>query len=662
MTKKDAADTSADAATSGETHSFQAEVSRLLHLMVHSVYSNKDIFLRELISNAADACERLRHAAVTDASLTADDPDFRIRLETDPAAKTLTIADNGVGMSHDEMIGNLGTIARSGTRAFLDGLQDAKDGSSLIGQFGVGFYSAFMVAGGVEVVSRAAGSNEAWRWLSDGMGSFTIDTVDLADAPVRGSRVTLHLNDDALDYAAPSTIERIVREYSAHVPVPIVLIAPAEPTTNEEGEEVAPEAGATQERQLADGSALWTKSKSEITDEEYREFYGHVSAQFDEPALTMHYRAEGRHEYNVLLFLPSMKPFDLFDPSRKGRVKLYVRRVFIADDVDILPAYLRFMRGVVDSEDLPLNLSREMLQSNPVLESIRKGVVNRVFSELQKLADNEPEKYIQVWETFGPVIKEGLYEDMEKRDKLFALARFHTTAGGSDEWRTLADYVADLKENQTQIFYATGENLAALKNSPQLEGYRARGIEVLLLADPVDAFWVQTALGFEGKPFRSVTQGSADLDAIPLPEDADKPDESADTAKSDVAKLAAFIKDVLGDTVSDVRASSRLAESPVCLVAPEHGPDRQFEKLMAQREDKGGQGGMGAFAPVLELNPRNALVKSIAAKVEDASAKAELEDSAWLLFDQARVLDGEVPSDPSGFAMRLGRLMSKNLG
>lgn len=647
------------AAGDGETHAFQAEVSRLLHLMVHAVYSNKDIFLRELISNAADACERARHRALTDAALTADDPEFRIRLETDPDAKQLTIADNGIGMSRDEMIENLGTIARSGTRAFLDGLSDAKDGSALIGQFGVGFYSAFMVAGDVDVVSRAAGAQEAWRWRSDGQGSFSVDAVDLADAPVRGTRVTLHLNDDALDYAKTGTIERIVREYSSHVPVPIVLIAPAAPTTGEDGEEIAPEAGATEERQLADGTALWTRSKSDITDEEYREFYGHVSQQFDEPALTLHYRAEGRHEYNVLLFLPSMKPFDLFDPSRKGRVKLYVRRVFIADDVEILPAYLRFVRGVVDSEDLPLNLSREMLQSNPVLEAIRKGVVNRVLSELQKLADNEPEQFIKIWETFGPVIKEGLYEDFEKRDKLFALSRFRTTAGGSNDWRTLAEYVADLKENQTQIFYATGENLTALKNSPQLEGYRARGIEVLLLADPVDAFWVQTALGFEGKPFRSVTQGSADLDAIPLPEDAEKPAEDDNKTSGDIAKLATFIKATLGDAVSDVRASSRLAESPVCLVAPENGPDRQFEKLMAQREENGG---MGAFAPVLELNPRNALVKSIAAKVEDASAKAELEDSAWLLFDQARVLDGEVPSDPTGFAARLARLMSKSLG
>ncbi|AXS42785.1 molecular chaperone HtpG [Breoghania sp. L-A4] len=639
---------------SGETHAFQAEVSRLLHLMVHAVYSNKDIFLRELISNSADACERLRHLAVTDASLTAEDPDFRIRLETDPDAKTLTIADNGIGMSRDEMIENLGTIARSGTRAFLDGLKDAKDGSALIGQFGVGFYSAFMVAREVEVTSRAAGSDEAWRWRSDGQGEFSVEPADLADAPARGTRVTLHLNDESLDYATPSAIERIVREYSSHVPVPIVLVAPARPERDEDGAEKPVEEGKTEERQLADGTALWTKPKSDITEDEYREFYGHVSAQFDEPALTLHYRAEGRHEYSVLLFLPSMKPFDLFDPSRKGRVKLYVRRVFIADDVDIMPAWLRFMRGVVDSEDLPLNISREMLQKNPVLDSIRKGVVNRVLSELQKLADNEPEKYIKIWETFGPVIKEGLYEDFEKRDKIFALARFRTTA--SDDWRSLADYVADLKENQTQIFYATGENLEALKRSPQLEGYRARGIEVLLLADPVDAFWVQTALGYEGKPFRSVTQGAADLDAIPLPEDSDKPEDDAGD-KGDIAKLATFIKEVLGNRVSDVRASSRLSESPVCLVAPEGGPDRQFEKLMSQRE-----GAMGGFAPVLELNPRNPLIKSIAARAGDATAKAELEDSAWLLFDQARVLDGEIPADPSGFAMRLGRLMSKNLG
>jgi molecular chaperone HtpG len=650
-----------------KAHAFQAEVARLLHLMVHSVYSNKDIFLRELISNAADACERLRHSALTAPELIKDDPEFAIRLEVDEAAKRLVVADNGIGMTQEEMIANLGTIARSGTRAFMDKLGEAKDGSALIGQFGVGFYSAFMVADQVEVVSRAAGSDEAWRWSSDGMGEFTVEPVDLAEAPARGSRVVLHLKDDALSYAKAANVERVVRAYSAHVPVPILLVdleakaaedaAPDEATEDEENEQLAK---APAERQLADGTALWTKSKSEVTAEEYKEFYGHVSGQYDDPALTLHYRAEGRHEYSVLIFLPSMKPFDLFDPDRKGRVKLYVRRVFIADDVDLLPAWLRFARGVIDSADLPLNLSREMLQHNPVLESIRKGVTNRILSELQKLSDNDPETFLKIWENFGPVLKEGIYEDFERKDKLLALARFRSSKDKGEGWRTLADYVADMKENQTQIFYATGSSVEAIASSPHLEGFRARGVEVLYLADPVDAFWVQMAQGFEGKPFQSVTQGAAALDAIPVEGDAEKADDAKDTDggdKADIGLVTAFLKETLGESVSDVRSSSRLSESPVCLVAPEHGPDRQLEKLMARQAGAAS----GAFAPVLEFNPSHALVEGLSRRLSSNGDKDELADMAWLLFDQARILDGDAPSDTAAFARRLGEVMRKGL-
>ncbi|MHC5656122.1 molecular chaperone HtpG [Stappia sp. ICDLI1TA098] len=630
-----------------ENHTFQAEVSRLLHLMVHSVYSNKDIFLRELVSNAADACERLRHAAVTAPELVRDDPDFEIRLEIDKEAGRLVVADNGSGMTRDELVSNLGTIARSGTRAFMDKLGEARDGSALIGQFGVGFYSAFMVADRVDVVSRAAGSDEIWRWTSDGLGTFTVEPVAADDpqVPARGSRVILTLKEDAGDYARPETIERIVRAYSAHVPVPITLSVV--------GEEAEP-------RRLADGNALWARPKSEIGEEEYKEFYGHVSGQYDDPALTLHYRAEGRHEYSVLLFLPSMKPFDLFNPDRKGRVKLYVRRVFIADDVDLLPAWLRFVRGVIDSADLPLNLSREMLQHNPVLDAIRKGVTNRIVSELQKLADNDREAYLTVWENFGAVLKEGLYEDFERREKLMGLARFRSSTGG-DEWRSLADYVAAMKENQTQIFYATGSSREAIASSPQLEGFRARGVEVLYLDDPVDAFWVQTAEGFEGKPFQSVTQGSAALDAMPLAEERkDAGDGDADdktTQKADIGLVTAFLKETLGDKVSDVRASSRLSESPVCLVAPEGGPDRQLEKLMSRQ-----QGALpGMFAPVLEFNPGHALLVGLSARLSAAGDKAELEDYAWLLLDQAAILDGELPVDAASFARRMAMVMRKGL-
>ncbi|MBN9023058.1 MAG: molecular chaperone HtpG, partial [Rhizobiales bacterium] len=562
---------------SRETRSFEAEVSKLLSLMVHSVYSNRDVFLRELISNAADACEKLRVTALEKPELLAEDPDFRITLVPDKIDGTLTIADNGIGMDRDELVGNLGTIARSGTRAFLDGLAGGAEGSALIGQFGVGFYSAFIVAKSVEVTSRKAGSDAAWRWTSDGQGTFTVEPVALEEAPLRGTRVLLRLADDARQYAEQATIERVVSEYSAHVPVPILLAL---------GDGAA-------DKTLADGSALWRKPKSSVTEAEYAEFYGHVSRQFDEPALTIHYRAEGRHEYSVLLFVPSMKPLDLFDPDRRGRVKLYVKRVFITDEAKILPAWLRFVRGVIDSEDLPLNLSREMLQKNPVLEAIGKGVTTRILADLDKLAGDDAERFEKVWEAFGPVLKEGIYEDAERRDALYRIARFRTTTGG-ESWRSLADYVAALRPNQTAIYYALGDDAEAIRRSPQLEGYARRGVEVLVLSDPVDAFWVRSALGFDGKPFQSVTQGAADLDKIPL---ADGVEEAEAAPESAVAALAARFKQTLGDRVNAVRPSARLTTSAVCLVAPDLGMDRQLEKFLSANDQL-----KARTAPVLELN------------------------------------------------------------
>ena len=635
------------AAAGAETHSFEAEVSRLLHLMVHAVYSNKEIFLRELISNAADACEKLRHTALTKPELTKDDPTLKITLSADGKAGTLKVVDNGIGMSKEELIENLGTIARSGTRAFLDqlaGSANGEDGSALIGQFGIGFYSAFMVADRVEVFSRRAGEAEAWCWSSDGMGAYEIAPANEEEAPVRGTKIVLYLKDDEKSFADGVSIRRIVREYSAHVPVPIRLM-----TYNEE-------ANAIDEEELTDGSALWLKSKSDITEAQYTEFYQHRAGQFDSPALTIHYRAEGRTEYNVLAFVPEHKPFDLFDPNRKGRIKLYVRRVFITDDADVLPAYLRFVRGIVDSEDIPLNISREMLQDNPILNAISKGVTNRILSELEKLAKNEEEKFASVWEAFGPVIKEGLYEDPERRDQLFKLVRFNTTKG---EMRTLAQYVADMKENQTAIFYALGDSKDAILASPQLEGYQARDVEVLLLSDAVDAFWVQTALGFDGKSFKSTSQGAADLDLIEKPqteEDKGKSEEEKAAEKGNVAELVTFVKETLGDAVSDVRISSRLATSPVCIVAPDYGPDRQLEKLM--RSQKGAEVGM---KPILEVNPDHGLIRMLADQLKAASDKAGLEDGAHLLLDQALILDGEHPSNPADFAARLSKVMMGGL-
>ena len=617
-----------------ENRTFEADVAKLLHLMVHSVYSDKDVFLRELISNAADACEKLRYESLSDAALAAGgSPQVTVTL--DPDARQIMIEDNGIGMSEAELVEALGTIARSGTKAFMERVASAKDaeGTQLIGQFGVGFYSAFMVADRVDVLSRRAGSDQAARWSSDGLGTYTVQPAETAKAPEHGTRVVLHLKEDATSYTERYRVQQIIKDQSGHVPVPISL-------------KEKPDAEA---EQIADGAALWTKPKSEISAEEYTDFYRSVAGQFDQPALTLHYRAEGLHEYSVLAFIPEMKPFDLFDPDRTGRMKLYVRRVFITDEAEILPRYLRFVRGLVDSSDLPLNVSREMIQQSPVLAAIQKGVSNRVLSELEKLSANDGEGYIKFWDNFGAVLKEGLYEDFARREQLLGLARFKSTASG-DNWRSLKDYVDGMKENQTAIYYATGSDLDRLLSSPQLEGFRARGIEVLLLTDQVDSFWVTAGVDYDGKPFKSVTQGLADLSLIPLPEG----EAAAPAASEEVTSFIDFAKELLKDQVSDVRVSERLTESPVCLVAAEHGMDRQLEKLLAAA----GRGG-GASAPVLELNPRHSLIVRLSGLQDSESLR---EDAAWLLLDEARIADGELPTDPRAFAERLGRIMAKALG
>ncbi len=619
-----------------ETRPFEADVAKLLHLMVHSVYSDKDVFLRELISNAADACEKLRYEGLSEPALLGDDGQPRITVTLDADNRQLAVEDNGIGMSEAELTEALGTIARSGTRAFMDRIAGAKDAedSQLIGQFGVGFYSAFMVADRIEVTSRRAGADAAAIWSSDGLGTYTIRPADTADAPARGTRVLLHLKEDAASYTQSFAVERTIKAQSGHVPVPIFL-------------KDKPDA---EPRQIADGAALWTKPKAEITAEEYQDFYRSAAGQYDAPALTLHYRAEGRHEYTVLAFIPGAKPFDLFDPDRAGRMKLYVRRVFITDEAQILPRYLRFVRGLVDSNDLPLNVSREMIQESPVLAAIQKGVANRILSELEKLSTGDAAQYLKIWDDFGAVLKEGLYEDYARRETLLGLARFKTTVSGG-EWRALKDYAAGLKDNQTAIYYATGTDLDRLASSPQLEGFRARGIEVLLLADQVDSFWVTSGIDYEGKPFKSVTQGLADLSLIPLAEG-----QEAGAAASDaVNAFIAFVKTTLGDAVSDVRASERLTESAVCLVAPEHGMDRQLEKLLA------GAGRIDAGAkPVLELNPRHALIARLGELGEREEALRE--DAAHLLFDEARIADGELPADPRAFAARLTRVLERGLG
>lgn len=618
-----------------ETKAFEADVSRLLHMMVHSVYSDRDVFLRELISNAADACEKLRYEAITLPELLGDDPKPRITVSVYPEAKVLTVEDNGIGMSREEMSEALGTIARSGTRAFIERVESGKVADSqFIGQFGVGFYSAFMVADRIDVLSRRAGSKEAWRWSSDGKGAYDIGPVPLSEAPKRGTRVVLHLMEDAVSYTETYKLERLVKSQSGHVPVPIAFV----------------EKPGSEARDIADGTALWVRAKSEIKPEEYTDFYRSVAGQYDEPAATIHFRAEGRHEYSALAFIPGSRPFDLFDQDRKGRMKLYVRRVFITDDADLLPRYLRFVRGLVDSADLPLNVSREMIQESPLLAAIRKGVTNRILGDLAKLAENNAEAYAKVWANFGVVLKEGLYEDWERREQLLKLARFQTTTSG-DSLCSLADYVAAMKEGQGAIYYIAGDDRSRLEASPHLEGFKARGIGVLLLTDPVDSFWVTRSAEYGGKQFKSVTQGTADLTQIPLAQGADA--QGSETA-AEIATFLAFVKTTLGDAVSDVKASDRLTESAVCLVAPEHGPERQFERLLnaAGRIEKPAK-------PILEINPRHGRIIALASLGKEDTAFKE--DVAFLLYDEARVLEGDKPADARAFSDRLARLIQRGL-
>ena len=615
-----------------ETKSFQAEVSRLLEIVAHSLYSEKEIFLRELISNASDACDRLRYAALTDPALAGGDTEYRVVLTPDKQARTLTVADNGIGMNREELIENLGTIARSGTAAFMSHLSgDAGKDMSLIGQFGVGFYSAFMVADQVEVRSRKAGDAEGWRWASDGKGEFTVEP--LPDV-VRGAAIVVHLREGEDEYLDPARLRRIVHTYSDHIGLPILL--------KDGGKEETVNAA----------SALWTRPRGDITPDQYKEFYHHVGHSFDDPWLTLHNKAEGVLEYTNLLFVPSTKPFDLFDPDRKSRVKLYVRRVFITDDgTELLPAYLRFLRGVVDSEDLPLNVSREMLQSNPMVARIRQQLTRRVLTELAKKADEAPDEYATFWDNFGAVLKEGLYEDREQRDALLGLVRFRSTA--RDGLVSLDQYLEEMRPGQEAIYTITGDNLDIVKRSPQLEGFRARGVEVLLLTDPIDEFWTPAIGAYKEKPFKSATRGGVDLDKIAATEE--QPQEKP-TPPAKLASLIAIFKLALGDAVKDVRSSDRLTDSAVCLVADEGDMDMHFERLLKQHRQ------LDTTAKrILELNPRHTLIERLSASVGETGASDQIGEFAWLLLDQARIVEGEQLPDPPAFARRLAVLLERGL-
>ena len=617
-----------------ETHSFQAEVSQLLSLMVHSLYSHKEIFLRELISNASDACDRLRYAAITTPALLGDDS-LAISVSADKKKRTITVSDNGIGMSHDELIANLGTIARSGTAAFVEQMsgEGAKD-ASLIGQFGVGFYSSFMVADKVTVTSRAAGEDAAWRWVSDGSEAFTLEPEAEHG---RGTTVELHLRRGENEFLEETRLRSIVTTYSDHIAIPIRF-------TKDDGEAETVNAA----------SALWMRPKKEIKFEQYTEFYHHVAHAFDEPWLTIHNRAEGRLEYANLLFVPKTPPFNLFDPERKHGVKLYVKRVFITDDCEgLVPAWLRFLRGIVDSEDLPLNVSREMLQKSPVLARIGKAITKRVLTTLEKKAEKAPEEYAEFWEAFGAVLKEGLYEGGEWRDALLGL--FRAPGARADGLVGLADYVAGMKDGQDAIYYITGEDLEALRNSPQLEGFVARGLEVLLLSDPIDEFWVTAVPDYDGKPFKSITRGDIDLGAFKTEDDDGKTDEKPPLAEG-MDALVVVLREALGEAVKDVRTSERLTDSAVCLIADEGALDMRLERLLREHKQLG-----QAAQKILEINPRNPLITALAARAKESPTDPTLADAAQLLLDQARIIEGEPLPDPAAFARRMTDAMAKGL-
>ena len=621
-------------ATKKKTKKFGTETAKILQLVIHSLYTNKDIFLRELISNAADACDKLRFAGQQDAGLLSDDSPLRITLEIDEKARTLTVSDNGIGMDEADLVENLGTIAKSGTQSFMDALDKdgAKPDVNLIGQFGVGFYSAFMVADEVEVFTRKAGSEDGFKWTSKGEGSYTIEG---ADDLQRGTKIVLKLRDDADEHLKKFHLQHIVKTYSDHISIPVVYIP------NPDGEDLSKE-----EEQFNSGTAIWVRPKSEITDEQYQEFYKAVSHQVDEPFMRLHGKAEGVVEYNYLLFIPTMKPFDLYHPDRMRRVKLFVKRVFIAEEnIEVIPRYLRFIRGVIDSQDLPLNISRETLQANPVIEKIRGAVTKKVLNELKKKADKEPEEFVKFWESFGPVFKEGLCEGLENQEQILNVCRFNSTK--SDELMSLDDYVGRMKDEQKEIYYLSGENLESMKDSPQLEGFEKRGIEVLLFSDSVDDFWVQVGHKYKDLDFKSVTAADVELDAETEEEKAEESDEIKD--------VVALFKTALEGKVKDVKISKKLDSSPVCLAVGAGDMSMRMERFL--RDQKQLPEGAPSAAKILEINPNHALIKI----VESKGDSPEVRDLINMLFDQALIAEGENVTDIKGFTARLSHFLEKAL-
>ncbi|HEX5394495.1 MAG TPA: molecular chaperone HtpG [Rhodocyclaceae bacterium] len=631
-----------NAATNKETLGFQTEVKQLLHLMIHSLYSNREIFLRELVSNASDACDKLRFEALHNGALFEADPDLKIRISFDKEARTLIIADNGIGMSRDEVIANLGTIAKSGTREFFGKLTgDQQKDANLIGQFGVGFYSSFIVAEKVTVITRRAGEkiDQGVRWESEGAGEFNIEMVEKAD---RGTEIILHLRADQDDLLSGWKLRSIIRKYSDHIVQPIVM--KKEDWNDEKKEQVVTDEDETVNK----ASALWARSKSDITDEEYNEFYKHVGHDYEAPLAWSHARVEGRQEYTQLLYIPSHAPFDLFDRNARHGVKLYVRRVFIMDDAEqLLPVYLRFVRGVVDSNDLPLNVSREILQESKDIEAIRKGCTSKVLALLTDMANSEEqgdkEKYTKFWAEFGKLLKEGIGEDFANKEKIAGLLRFASThADTTAETVSLADYIARMKEGQDKIYYVTADTFNAAKNSPHLEIFRKKGIEVLLLSDRVDEWVVSHLTEFEGKQLVSVAKGGLDLGK--LEDEAEKQEQEKEAGE--FKDLTEKIKTSLAERVKEVRVTLRLTDSPACLVADEHDMSGNLARILKAAGQNAPVG-----KPILEINPKHPVVLRL--KYEDK----KFDDWAAVLFDQALLAEGGQLDDPATFVKRVNDLM-----
>ena len=610
---------------------FQTEVSQLLKLMINSVYSEKEVFVRELVSNASDACDKLRYLANTKEKLIKDDPNFKIQIAIDKKNNLISISDNGVGMNRKDLVSNLGTIARSGTAHFLKEMSESKTKDlSLIGQFGVGFYSAFMVASQTKVITRKAGENKIWVWTSDGESSFTIEETEDSSllASNRGTTIELTLTKDSKEYLDKDRIQNIIRRYSDHISIPIYIS-----DGTEKKDEIL--------ESINSASAIWTRPKNKISAEQYKEFYNHTGQMFDDPWMTSHYKAEGKIEYTVLNFIPSTKPFDLYDPARENRLKLYVKRVFITDNCpELIPPYLRFLRGIIDSEDLPLNISREMLQNNPVVTKIRSSLVKRTISDLKKKLAKDRESYEKFWENFGPVLKEGIYEDFERKDSILEISLFKNSK--SSKLITLNEYIESMGKKQKDIYFMTGDNYENIINNPSLEGYKSRDINVLILDDPVDSFWTSSTPIYLEKNFKSVTRGADDLEKI----DGEKKDNKENKSTEPLTNL---LKEKLKEKVKDVRISSRLTDSAVCLVSDEGAMDPQLEKILQQHN----QLNQGLSLKVMEINPNHKLIKKLSKMSKDKNKIGEVENISILLYEQSKILDGEKPSDPIEFSKKL---------